>query len=254
MIYIYILMYSRILQYYIYNIWQYPISHRTGTYRATGALDQPMCLPADFVKSNATDHDDDHHRRLAGGGPTWHILAPMFDHGLTAFCWNRMVQCIWMLWRPFKVMSNRDFATPNTLPHLISRPGSAYSPSDYSAKCSLEAILKAGGPIVQTELMLAIHHPWWMPGMGSSDCVASQDLVEVGQKGMLWNYYCAVQTTYCFSMYVTEVQVQVQVQVWRKQGPIWSCNSKPSESFGMKREGNHLHMFSDCKVCSKLFH
>ncbi len=38
---------------------------------SAGLLDQPMCLPEDF-SHNATDHGDDHHRRLGGGaGATW---------------------------------------------------------------------------------------------------------------------------------------------------------------------------------------
>lgn len=75
----------------------------TVIFYSTGALDQPMCLPADFVKSNVTDHDDhdDHHRRLAVGG------------------------------------------------------GNSYSPSDYSAKCSLEAILKGWGVPTATDISLA---------------------------------------------------------------------------------------------------
>ena len=33
---------------------------------SAGLLDQPMCLPEGFSQ-NATDHEDDHHRRLGGG-------------------------------------------------------------------------------------------------------------------------------------------------------------------------------------------
>lgn len=79
---------------------------------SAGLLDQPMCLPEDF-SLNATDHEDDHHRRLGGGaGETWAATLRTL-----------------ML---FLMMSPGNFW------------GGGLSPSYYTAKCSLEAILKAG--------------------------------------------------------------------------------------------------------------
>ena len=65
-------------------------------------------------------------------------------------------------------MLSCDFATPNALRHVISRPGNSYSPSDYSAKCSLEAILKAGdqSPKPNSSLAFTTHSEcqgWGVP-------------------------------------------------------------------------------------------